>query len=117
MNHKLAAVMRVTTNFKPNPPRYYFKEWRKKRGFTQEELGEIVGMTASSLSQLENYKQGFSKETLEALANALSCTPGDLLSRDPNETETILDKWAELNTEQRKQVMRFLKSFDDGKAA
>lgn len=110
-------MTRFSTNFKVPPPRYYFKEWRKKRGFTQEELAEIVGMTASSLSQLENYKQGFSKETLEALAAALSCSPGDLLSRDPTEAETLLDKWAELNADQRKQVMRFLSTFDEERAA
>lgn len=40
-------------------------------------------MTESSISQLESGKQGFSNGTLKSLSDALMCTPGDLLDRDP----------------------------------
>lgn len=64
-------------------PSYFFREWRKHRGYSQETLAEMVGLTASSISQLENGKQGFSDSTLVALAKALKCRPGDLLLWGP----------------------------------
>ncbi|RWO23481.1 MAG: XRE family transcriptional regulator [Mesorhizobium sp.] len=68
-------------------PSYYFREWRKRRGLTQETLAEQVGLTASSISQLETGKQGFSDSTLAAIASALDCRPGDLLLWGPDESE------------------------------
>ncbi|TIN36888.1 MAG: helix-turn-helix transcriptional regulator [Mesorhizobium sp.] len=68
-------------------PSYYFREWRKRRGLTQETLAEQVGLTASSISQLETGKQGFSDTTLAAIASALECRPGDLLLWGPDEAE------------------------------
>lgn len=83
----------VTTNFKTPKPRYFFREWRKHRGYTQEELAEIVGVTPSSISQLETGKQGFSDTTLLALANALACNPGDLLMRNPLDADAPWSLW------------------------
>ncbi|MCW5720845.1 MAG: helix-turn-helix transcriptional regulator [Devosia sp.] len=74
---------KVTPRLKREPPVYFFRAWRRHRGLTQEQLAERVDMSVSSISQLETGKQGFSDDTLLALADALSCEPGDLLSRDP----------------------------------
>lgn len=68
-------------------PTYYFREWRKQRGLNQEMLAEMVGLTASSISQLENGKQGFTDSTLVAIAKALDCRPGDLLLWAPDKIE------------------------------
>ncbi|MCF6120860.1 helix-turn-helix transcriptional regulator [Mesorhizobium muleiense] len=68
-------------------PVYFFREWRKRRGLNQETLAEMVGLTASSISQLENGKQGFTDSTLAAIARALECRPGDLLLWGPDEIE------------------------------
>ncbi|RWF78281.1 MAG: helix-turn-helix domain-containing protein [Mesorhizobium sp.] len=68
-------------------PTYFFREWRQKRGYTQETLAEMVGLTASSISQLENGKQGFSDSTLIAMSKALDCRPGDLLLWAPDKIE------------------------------
>lgn len=67
----------------PAPPQFYFKEWRKFREKTQEDLASEVGVSPSSISQLENGKQGFTGETLAALARALRCHPGELLLCNP----------------------------------
>lgn len=67
---------------------YFFREWRKKRGLTQEALAEMVGLTASSISQLETGKQGFTDSTLTSIAKALDCRPGDLLLWGPDEVST-----------------------------
>lgn len=80
-----------TPHPKPAKPRYYFKEWRKHIGLTQEQLAERVGLTASSISQLESGKQGFTDSTLEALAWALGCEPHDLLGRNPLKEGKVID--------------------------
>lgn len=79
----------------PKPPKrvFFFREWRKHRGFTQEELADLVGVTASTISQLETGKQGFSDTTLLALAEALSCEPGDLLMRNPLDKDAPWSIW------------------------
>lgn len=80
-----------TSHPKPERPRYYFKEWRKRAGLTQEQLADRIGVTPSSISQLENGKQGFTDTTLEALAFALNCTPSDLLGRNPFKEGQVID--------------------------
>jgi len=64
--------------------KHYIREWRIFRGYTQERLAAMVEMNASSISQLETYKQGYTDETLARLADALQCSPADLLGRDPS---------------------------------
>lgn len=67
--------------------RHFIKEWRKYRRLTQEVLAEKAGMTAGAISQLESGIINYTQPSLEALANALGCTPADLLGREPG-TET-----------------------------
>ena len=102
---------RVTSRFKPQKPVYYFREWRKYRGYNQTELAEIVGVTAPSISQLESGKQGFTDSTLEALASALACNPGDLLMRNPLDEEAPWSIWDEIPKENRSQAIQVLKTF------
>lgn len=82
---------RVTPNFKPEPKPYFFRAWRKHRGLTLEQLADRVDMAPSSISQLERGLQGFTDSTLEALAHALQCKPGDLLSKDPAAEGQVVD--------------------------
>ena len=86
-------MKKSTPNFKPEKPRYFFKEWRKHRGMTQEELAEAVGVSTPSISQLERGVQGFTDSTLEALSVALACNPGDLLMRNPLDTDAPWSLW------------------------
>lgn len=83
----------ITPVPKPPRPQFFFKEWRKHRGYNQEELAEIVGVTASTISQLENGKQGFTDSTLIGLAEALACEPGDLLMRNPLDQDAPWSLW------------------------
>lgn len=58
----------------------YFKEWRKHRGYTQDQvvdrLAELddpnLPATGASLSRLENGKQPYSQRIVEALILAVS---------------------------------------------
>lgn len=73
-------------------PKFFFREWRKKRKMTQERLAELVGVTPPSISQLENGKQGFTDTTLLQIAEALNCHPGELLMKNPD----FRDGWRDL---------------------
>ena len=101
-------MSKVTPNFKQERPTYYFKQWRKYRGLTQEMLAERIHATASTISQLETGKQGFTNSTLEALAEALNCQPGDLLMRDPLKVDaiwSIQDQFLKATPDQQKQIV------------
>lgn len=106
------GMAKVTPNFKPEKPRYFFKEWRKHRGFTQEELAELIGVTPPSISQLERGLQGFTDSTLESLASALSCKPGDLLMRNPLDEDAPWSIWDHLKPDQKKSAMLFIKAME-----
>lgn len=87
----LMAKSKVITRFKEPRPTFFFRAWRRYRGLTQEALAERVGLSTSSISQIETGTQGFTDSTLIAFAEALNCEPGDLLSRDPNVEGAVLD--------------------------
>jgi transcriptional regulator with XRE-family HTH domain len=93
--------------------RYFFKEWRKYRGLTQEKLASRVDLSTSSISQLETGKQGFTDGTLEVLADALNCEPGDLLMRNPLDTEAPWSIWDKLSPAQKRQAMRVIHALAD----
>lgn len=99
-------------------PTNYIRQWRKHRHLTQEQLAGRVEMTASSISQLESGKQGYTDQTLAAIAHALTCEPADLLARDPTKPEYQL--WriiTGLNPDQQAQALRVLKALASEEAA
>jgi len=55
------------------------KVWREYRRFTLASLGELCGVSASALSQIEKGKRSPSVELLRKLAHALNCDMDDLL--------------------------------------
>lgn len=76
---------------KPTRPRHYVREWRKHRGLTQETLAERIGKTHGAISQLERGLIDYTQGMLEALAYALRCEPGDLLSINPEKEGEVID--------------------------
>ena len=58
------------------------------RRMTLTELADRVGMTLANLSILKTGKaRAIRFSTLEAICEALSCQPGDILRFEPAETE------------------------------
>ncbi len=56
------------------------REWREKRGLTQEELAEMVGTRQATISGLETGQtQRIEFDLLQRLADALRCKPKDLI--------------------------------------
>jgi DNA-binding Xre family transcriptional regulator len=72
----------------PPPPqplqRTFIQEWRKVRNLSQGKLGEAVGLSTASISQIENAETGYSQRHLEEIARVLDVHPIDLLVCDPN---------------------------------
>ena len=102
----------VTTRFKqPRFRRTFIRQWRKKRGLSQEQLADRVGMTGGNLSQIENGNTGYTQATLEALAEALQCEPVDLLIRDPSDPEGIWSLWERAKPAERRQLLGMIEGF------
>lgn len=78
---------KLNTSSKPGRYPHFIREWRKYRKLTQEELAEMVGLSNGAISQLETGRINYTQGTLEDIADALGCTAGDLLSRDPNKDD------------------------------
>lgn len=91
------------------------KEWRAYRGLTQEQLAERVGMAVSNISQLEQGRQGYSQEGLEALADALQCDPGQLLTVDPSKTDAIWSIWEHAKPAERQMIVDIAKTITNRK--
>lgn len=66
-----------------NPPNR-LREWRKARKMTQDELGDITGMSASMISWLEIGRRELSLSHMRAFARVLGVTVADLLNADDN---------------------------------
>jgi transcriptional regulator with XRE-family HTH domain len=90
--------------------RWYLKEWRKHRGYTQDRLAEMTGLSKPFISQLERGDRGFTQDTLELLATVLRCDVADLLIRNPADPEGIWSVWDQLRPVERSQVVEIAKT-------
>lgn len=107
-----AMVKKVTPRFKKGPPKHFVKAWRKYRGFTQEQLAEIVGVSHGAIGQLERGQMSYTQPMLEALADALHCEPADLIMRDPESPIwSVYENLKKASPEQQKQIADIVEIF------
>jgi transcriptional regulator with XRE-family HTH domain len=103
--------------------RTFIREWRQYRNLTQVQLRERVIMPSSEqmgqghLSKLETGQLPYSQPILEQIADALSCSPGDLLMRDLTQDNAIWSIWDKLGKAQKRQAVRLLQAISEEKAA
>jgi DNA-binding XRE family transcriptional regulator len=90
--------------------RWYLKEWRKHRGYTQERLADMIGSSKGYISDLERGERRYNQELLEGLAEALMCEPADLLMRDPSQPDGIWSIWDQLKPVEQAQVVEIAKT-------
>ena len=83
-------MVRVKKPFHPRRPTF-IKEWRVFRNLTQDRVAERIGVSRENYGRIESGKVPYNQDFLEICADALACTSGDLLSRNPL-TETMVDK-------------------------
>lgn len=90
----------------------FIRKWRKYREFTLERLASRIGMTTSNLSKIERGTQAYTQPVLEALADALACSPADLIMRPPearNELQALVEGLPEEVKGQAVAVIKALK--------
>lgn len=101
-------------NAAPKPARRaaktYLKAWRLFRDLTVEELAEKARLSGANVSAIENQKQGYSPESLEALAAALKIDTATLLSVDPNGAGSFWPLWNQATPTQREQLTDIAKT-------
>jgi transcriptional regulator with XRE-family HTH domain len=103
---------RVVPRFKASQVprrRIFLKQWREYRNLTQEQLAERVGWSVGNVSQLERGLQGYSDEGLALLADALQCTPGQILDVDPTNDDAIWSLWERAQPGQRQALIEVAK--------
>jgi DNA-binding Xre family transcriptional regulator len=83
----------------------FIRQWRKHRQLSLEQLAERLDMTASHLSMLERGGRGYTQETLEAIADALTTDVASLLMRDPTDPDAIWSIWDEAKPGQRRMIV------------
>ena len=91
---------------------HFIAAWREHRGLTQEQLAGRVGMSRENLSKIEAGKVPYRQDFLESCAEALSCSKGDLIERDPR-MEKMVDELRDIldhaSDEDKKEIIRFAK--------
>lgn len=95
---------------KDGPPRHYVREWRKFRGLTQERLAERTPFSTGAVSQLETGRTRYTQDLLEALAVALDCKPGDLISRDPFKEGDVVYLFNDLPDDKKRIAIEMLRT-------
>lgn len=98
--------------------KWFLKEWRVRRGLTQEQLADMVGTSKGYISDLENAKRRYNQELLEGLAAALQLAPRDLLSTPDlpeveSELATLQREWREATAARRTQIMAVVRALKD----
>lgn len=64
------------------------KEYRKKRGLTQTQLGNLLGVAKSAICQIERgAEKNLTIDRLKTFADALGCSLFDLLDEKPKANE------------------------------
>jgi transcriptional regulator with XRE-family HTH domain len=71
---------------------HFLRAWRNAHGLSLDQLAERINQlrgkklfTGSYLGRVELGDRPYTQEMLEGYADALGCTPGDLLSRAPRD--------------------------------
>ena len=101
--------------------RRYFREWRKHRHLTQDQVVDrlkalddpLVIATGASLSRLETGAQIYNERILDALAEIYQCEAWELVGRDPTKEGKVVDLVRVLDERRQSQVAAFLKALDD----
>ena len=58
------------------------KEWRNKRGYTQQQFADLVGKTRNTILTIENGKIAFTDKNKQKFAEVLNCSVNDLVTFD-----------------------------------
>ena len=93
------------------------KAIRKKRGLTQKELADKLGVTASVISQYETGARNPKQSTIERLTSVLNCTYGiEAVISDNTQANIFLEESEEMTNIEQDLISFFRSLNDTGKA-
>jgi transcriptional regulator with XRE-family HTH domain len=90
--------------------RHFIKEWRKRRGLTQDQLAERIGTTKATVSRIENYQQAALDPFLLLCADALQTDVPSLRMRDPSQEDAIWSIWEGATPNERETITEIAKT-------
>lgn len=98
--------------------KHYIKEWRLKRGLSLRQLSERLEsepggepvLSQMSLSRIERGLQPYNQETLEAIAQALSVKPADLIDVHPDVEGEVIDLLRHMKKAKQDQAVAVLRA-------
>lgn len=84
-NHsELAYILAMPRVGNPkNRKPHFVRAWREHRGLTQEQLADKLKTTKANISRIENLRQGYTQDFLEAAAVILKTEPWILIKMGP----------------------------------
>lgn len=71
--------------------KYRIKEYRTTRGWTQEQLAQMVGTSKGYVSQMESGKREPSAETLRSLAAAFGVGASQMIEPDDDASRLVAE--------------------------
>ncbi len=85
------------------------QKFRKKKGYTQEQLAEMVSLSPSYLSAIERGVYQLSLEPLVEIMNCLDCTADDLFAEVisngyKNRASRLSDELEQLSLEEQSKI-------------
>lgn len=86
----------------------FIREWRKARGLTLVQLGELAGVDHGNLSKLERGIFPYSQSVLESLAIAMGITPVTLLALHPDEVAKLEEELAAPEIKNMPYIQKFV---------
>ena len=84
----------------------YIRAWREAAGFTIETLAAKAKVSKPNLSKIERGLQGYTQAVLERIADALNCSPSDLLARRPSDPSPLWESYERASPDQRALIER-----------
>lgn len=91
--------------------RHFIKAWRKHKGLSQQQLADRMGVARSYVGHVETGRSRYDQPFLEAAAEAMGCSPADLIMRDPSQPGSLWSIWDQIQPVQREQALRVLQTF------
>ena len=79
----LSGMERMAMSSAKDGPHQHLRTWRKKLGLTQDQLGDAIGAKTSTISMIENGRQGVTLEQLAAIAAVYGIGAEKLLNAPP----------------------------------
>lgn len=95
--------------------RLRIKELRKERGWTIEQVGQMIGLSKGFLSEVENGKKNLSAPMMEAAASAFGVDLVELFDSGEIAADLALiaEQFREMTPDERRRAVRIVASMRD----